>query len=34
MNPGMHARVVDDNGGDVASGEDGELWLKGPMIMK
>jgi len=30
----MEARVVDDNGNDVAVGEVGELILKGPRVMK
>ena len=34
VNPGLEARVVDDGGKDVEPGQDGELWLRGPMIMK
>ncbi|CEI85554.1 hypothetical protein RMCBS344292_00015 [Rhizopus microsporus] len=30
----MTARIVDDNGKDVPVGERGELWLKGPNVMK
>ncbi|CEJ03052.1 hypothetical protein RMCBS344292_17043 [Rhizopus microsporus] len=30
----MTARIVDDNGKDVPAGERGELWLKGPNVMK
>ncbi|KAI7907900.1 uncharacterized protein BX663DRAFT_492334 [Cokeromyces recurvatus] len=32
--PNMFAKVVDENGNDVHQGERGELWLKGPNIMK
>ncbi|KAH8554355.1 hypothetical protein BGW37DRAFT_484434 [Umbelopsis sp. PMI_123] len=31
--PGMKARIVDENGKDVAPGERGELWMAGPNIM-
>ncbi|KAI8995017.1 hypothetical protein BDB01DRAFT_714980 [Pilobolus umbonatus] len=30
----MEARLVDENGMDVPTGERGELWLRGPNIMK
>ncbi|GAA5798021.1 hypothetical protein HPULCUR_003419 [Helicostylum pulchrum] len=30
----MLAKIVDDQGNEVAQGERGELWLKGPNIMK
>lgn len=32
--PGCSARFVDDNGQDVPPGQDGEIWLKGPPVMK
>ena len=32
--PEVQARLVDDNGADLPLTSDGELWLKGPMIMK
>ncbi len=32
--PGASARFVDDDGRDVPSGQPGEIWLKGPMIMR
>ncbi|KAI9474120.1 MAG: hypothetical protein EXX96DRAFT_529259 [Benjaminiella poitrasii] len=32
--PNMLAKVVDENGKEVAQGERGELWLKGPNVMK
>jgi len=32
--PGTDVRLVDDNGGDVPDGEPGELWVKGPQVMK
>ncbi|KAK4516851.1 uncharacterized protein ATC70_000176 [Mucor velutinosus] len=32
--PNMLAKVVDENGNEVPQGERGELWLKGPNIMK
>lgn len=31
--PSMEARLVDENGQDVASGESGELWVRGRNIM-
>ncbi|GAA5813306.1 hypothetical protein MFLAVUS_006781 [Mucor flavus] len=30
----MTAKIVDDNGAELPTGERGELWLKGPNIMK
>lgn len=30
--PNMEARIVDDDGKEVADGEPGELWLRGPNI--
>jgi long-chain acyl-CoA synthetase len=32
--PGTDVRLVDDEGRDVARGEAGELWVKGPQVMK
>ncbi len=32
--PGVTVRITDDDGKDVAQGQSGEVWLKGPMIMK
>jgi acyl-CoA synthetase (AMP-forming)/AMP-acid ligase II len=32
--PGVEARIVDEAGADVAPGEPGELWARGPNIMK
>lgn len=32
--PGTDIRIVGHNGGDLAVGEEGELWVKGPQIMK
>lgn len=34
--PNMEARLVDDDGNDVPQGENstGELWLRGPNVMK
>jgi long-chain acyl-CoA synthetase len=32
--PGTDVRLVDDQGKDVAPGEAGELWVKGPQVMK
>jgi long-chain acyl-CoA synthetase len=32
--PGASARFVNDDGTDVPTGQIGEIWLKGPMIMK
>lgn len=30
--PGMQVRIVDDHGRDVAPGESGEIWLRGPSV--
>ena len=32
--PGVQVRFIDDNGKDVGVNQEGEIWLKGPMIMK
>jgi long-chain acyl-CoA synthetase len=32
--PGVIIKITDDDGHDVAAGQSGEVWLKGPMIMK
>jgi long-chain acyl-CoA synthetase len=32
--PGTDVRLVDADGKDVAAGEPGELWVKGPQVMK
>jgi len=32
--PQTEARIVDESGDDVAQGERGELWMRGPQIMK
>lgn len=32
--PGIEIRIVDRDGGDVAEGEPGELWVRGPNVMK
>jgi long-chain acyl-CoA synthetase len=32
--PGASARFVDDDGKEVPRGQSGEIWLKGPMVMK
>jgi long-chain acyl-CoA synthetase len=32
--PGVTVKITDDNGQPLATGESGEVWLKGPMIMK
>jgi acyl-CoA synthetase (AMP-forming)/AMP-acid ligase II len=32
--PGYHLRVVDENGDDVQNGEIGELWVKGPGVLR
>ena len=32
--PGTDVRLVDDDGKDVAAGQPGELWIKGPQVMK
>ena len=34
MVPRAQVKIVDDNGNDVPPGQVGEIWLKGPMIMK
>lgn len=34
INPGMEARIVDDNGKDVNPGEEGEILLKGPNVFE
>ena len=32
--PNLEARLVGDGGIDVKTGEPGELWLRGPTVMK
>ena len=32
--PGAEIRITDDNGANLPAGEIGEIWLRGPMIMK
>lgn len=32
--PGVQVKVTDDNGNALPQGQQGEVWLKGPMIMK
>ena len=32
--PGVEIRIVDKHGADVAAGEPGELWARGPNVMK
>jgi long-chain acyl-CoA synthetase len=32
--PGAIVRITDDNGNEVSRGQIGEIWLKGPMVMK
>lgn len=32
--PNVEARIVDDDERDVKEGEVGELWIRGPVIMK
>jgi acyl-CoA synthetase (AMP-forming)/AMP-acid ligase II len=32
--PGIEIRIVDRDGADVADGEPGELWVRGPNVMK
>ena len=32
--PNLEARLVGDDGADVKAGEPGELWLRGPTVMK
>jgi long-chain acyl-CoA synthetase len=34
MVPNAEAKIVDDNGSEVARNQSGEIWLRGPMIMK
>ena len=34
MVPGAQARIVDDNNNPLPPGQEGEIWLKGPMVMK
>ncbi|MCV9877317.1 long-chain-fatty-acid--CoA ligase FadD [Brenneria izbisi] len=31
--PSTDVRIIDDNGNDVAPGESGELWVRGPQVM-
>src|SRR5258706_12584916 len=31
---GVEVKIIDDNGKQVGAGQEGEVWLKGPMIMK
>jgi len=31
---GVEVKIIDDNGNVVGAGREGEVWLKGPMIMK
>jgi long-chain acyl-CoA synthetase len=32
--PGAEVKIIDDNGTEVGPGEIGEIWLRGPMLMK
>lgn len=32
--PGVHVKIIDDEGKAVPAGQIGEIWVKGPMIMK
>jgi long-chain acyl-CoA synthetase len=32
--PGAEVRIVDDTGHDVGLGQPGEIWVRGPMVMK
>ncbi|HEX7738825.1 MAG TPA: AMP-binding protein, partial [Marmoricola sp.] len=32
--PGLEIRVVDGEGKDVATGDDGEIWIRGPWVMR
>jgi len=32
--PGVRVRVVDDDGKDVSLGQQGEIWIKGPMVTR
>ena len=34
MIPGAEARIVDDNNNPLPAGQEGEIWLRGPMVMK
>ncbi|KAF8333014.1 uncharacterized protein EI90DRAFT_3145249 [Cantharellus anzutake] len=34
LQPNLQARLVDDNEVDVSPGERGELWIRGPLLMK
>jgi long-chain acyl-CoA synthetase len=34
MVPGAEARIVDDNNNPLPTGQEGEIWLRGPMVMK
>lgn len=34
LSAGVQARIVLDNGSDAPTGELGEIWVRGPMIMK
>lgn len=34
LQPNMQARLVDERGQDVAQGSRGELWVRGPNVMK
>ncbi len=34
MIPGAEAQITDDDGKPVAPGQTGEIWLRGPMVMK
>jgi len=32
--PGFHVRLVDDSGKDVPQGEAGEIWIRGPILIR
>jgi acyl-CoA synthetase (AMP-forming)/AMP-acid ligase II len=32
--PGFHVKLVDDNGGEVKKGETGEIWIRGPILIR
>ena len=32
--PGVKVRIIDENGNDLPAGQEGEIWLGGPMVMK
>lgn len=32
--PGAAVRIADDNGRELPAGQDGEIWIKGPLVMK